>query len=173
MGLYDNEWTYEALGSVESRAHGGKDAYNLGGSDNGYTAHDPGNSATDNRFGKPISSMPIGELISLGQQGKIFAAGEFQFIPKTLREVYGLLASEGLVDENTIFDQRTQRMFVVRRWQQRIAWGQGDVAGLISEWRGAKFLSADEQSQLVTTLSQMAQNEPMLERRNITAGVLN
>ena len=173
MGLYDNEWTYEALGSVESRAHGGKDAYNLGGSDNGYTAHDPGNSATDNRFGKPISAMPIGELISLGQQGKIFAAGEFQFIPQTLREVYGLLASEGLVDENTIFDQRTQRMFVVRRWQQRIAWGQGDVAGLISEWRGAKFLSADEQNQLVTTLSQMAQNEPMLERRNITAGVLN
>ena len=173
IGLYDNEWTYEALGSVESRAYGGKDAYNLGGSDNGYTAHDPGNSATDNRFGKPISAMPIGELISLGQQGKIFAAGEFQFIPKTLREVYGLLASEGLVDENTIFDQRTQRMFVVRRWQQRIAWGQGDVAGLISEWRGAKFLSADEQNQLVTTLSQMAQNEPMLERRNITAGVLN
>ena len=173
MGLYDDEWTFEALGSVESRAYGGKDAYNLGGSDNGYTAHDPGNSATDNRFGKPISAMPIGELISLGQQGKIFAAGEFQFIPKTLREVYGLLASEGLIDENTIFDQRTQRMFVVRRWQQRIAWGQGDVAGLISEWRGAKFLSTDEQSQLVTTLSQMAQYEPMLERRNITAGVLN
>lgn len=173
MGLYDNKWTYEALGSVESRAHGGKDAYNLGGSDNGYTAHDPGNSAIDNRFGKPISSMSLSELIDLGQQGKIFAAGEFQFIPTTLREVYGLLASEGLVDENTIFDQRTQRMFVVRRWQQRIAWGQGDVAGLISEWRGAKFLSTDEQSQLVSTLTNMAQNEPMLERRNITAGVLN
>lgn len=173
MGLYDNEWAFESLGSVESRAYGGKDAYNLGGSDNGYTAHDPGNSATDNRFGKPISAMPLGELMELGRQKKVFAAGDFQFIPNTLREVYGLLASEGLVDENTIFDLRTQRMFVVRRWQQRIAWGQGDVAGLISEWRGVKFLSTDVQNKLLERLNKMAQYEPMLERRNLTAGVLN
>ena len=173
MGLYDNEWAFEALGSVESRAYGRKDAYNLGGSDNGYTAHDPGNSATDNRFGKPISAIPLGELMELGRQKKVFAAGDFQFIPNTLREVYGLLASEGLVDENSLFDLRTQRMFVVRRWQQRIAWGQGDVAGLISEWRGVKFLSTDVQNKLLERLNKMAQYEPMLERRNITAGVLN
>ena len=57
---------------------------NKGGSHGGTVAYGSG-TGTEN-FGKPLTSMTVGEVLSLGSQGKIHAAGRYQFIHDTLKE---------------------------------------------------------------------------------------
>ena len=74
--------------SVESDAYGGYDAFNLGGSDGGHTAHGSGNSAKgEGPFGgRAVTSMTIGELEDLQDAGQLHAVGGYQFIRGSLRE---------------------------------------------------------------------------------------
>ena len=65
------------------KSYGEYDAFNRGGSNNGYTAHGSGNSQTD--LDKPISQMTIGEVIER-QKSELWAVGRYQFIPSTLLE---------------------------------------------------------------------------------------
>ena len=81
-----NHKALDIIGKYESDSMGGYEAYNLGGSDGGHTAHGSGNSAKDNRFGKPLTQMSIGELKQLQSSGKLHAAGRYQFIGNSLPE---------------------------------------------------------------------------------------
>ena len=69
-----------AIREVESGGLG-YNAYNLGGK----TEFDPigSGTATDGRFGKPLTQMTIGEIDQLGQSGKIHATGAYQFTHNT------------------------------------------------------------------------------------------
>ena len=70
----------EAIRRVESGPYG-YNAYNLGGK----TEFDPigSGSATDGRFGKPLTEMSIGQIKQLGNAGKIHATGAYQFTHNT------------------------------------------------------------------------------------------
>ena len=165
----DTKWFLDSIASVESKSYGEYDAYNLGGSNNGYTAHGSGNSAKDNRYGKPISQMTLSELMR-HQKQDMWAAGRYQFIPGTLKEVYARLENKGLVGPDTVFDAATQDLFALERARQRIGWpGQNTVQGLINEWRGLKYQDPETLSRMLELINK----EPMLNPDNLMPGIAN
>ena len=134
-GLQGNWKTFlDLVASVESEAHGGYDAYNLGGSAGGHVAHGSGNS-NDGRFGKPLTQMTVQEVLDLGKAptGRhIHAAGRYQFIPTTLAET---VIEAGIDPRTTLFDEATQDRLAVARARWRIRTDRG-MAGLRREWIG-------------------------------------
>ena len=93
----------KAIREVES-GHYGYDAYNLGG----RTEFEPvgSGSATDGRFGKPLTQMTIGEIKQLGQSGKIHATGAYQFTHNT--GSFGVAATFAGLDDNALFTPANQ-----------------------------------------------------------------
>lgn len=133
----DNWKTFlDMVASVESESHGGYDAYNLGGSNNGHTAHGSGNSATDGRYGRPLSQLTVNEVVELGKSNRIWAAGRYQFIPGTLRET---IQEAGLSGEE-LFDEATQDRLAIARARWRMRTDKG-MAGLRREWVGLNYVS--------------------------------
>ena len=136
LGGDDTKFFLDQVASVESTSMGGYDAYNLGGSNGGHTAHGSGNSAKDGRFGKPISQLTIGEIKRLHAAGQLHAAGRYQFIGTTFAEVAPLT---GLPDSQ-VFDAKTQDLFAITRLVQRASWSADLRTGLRSEWIGLNYL---------------------------------
>lgn len=138
-GLKGNWKTFlDMVASVESESYGGYDAYNLGGTNNGHTAHGSGNS-NDGRFGKPLSQLTVQDVINLGlaPTGRhIHAAGRYQFIPGTLRET---VREAGIDPKTTLFDEATQDLLAVTRARWRIQNDRG-MAGLRREWVGLNYV---------------------------------
>ena len=126
----------------ESAAHGTWDAYNQGGSDEGHTAHNSGNSSISSPWGKPISQMTIGEImyyqsLPIRHPKVLHAAGAFQFIGTTFKETAARLGASS----DQVFDQATQLAFFHdrRKWRMQVDPG---VSGLRREWVGLTHESA-------------------------------
>lgn len=145
----DAKWFLDSIASVESGGYGGYDAFNRGGSNNGYTAHGSGNSTKD--LDVPITSMTLGEIkrrhaLPFGHPQGLHAVGRYQFIGTTFAEVQRLT---GLPDD-AVFDDRTQDLFALTRAVQRVTvMNGGTQTGLINEWRGLKFLKDEELVRMV------------------------
>ena len=131
--------------SVESTTYGGYDAYNLGGSDYGHTAHGSGNSAVDNRFGKPLSQLKLKEVLDLGAREKIHAAGRYQFVHATLKEV---VAQMGLTGEE-VFDAELQDSLAIHRALWRVRNGGKTVYNFGQEWIGLQRPSVRRELQVI------------------------
>ena len=58
-------------------------------------------------FGKDLTDMTVGEIMSLQQQKKLFAVGKYQIIPSTMKE----FVSNTDVKPSDKFDARTQEKF--------------------------------------------------------------
>ena len=144
LGGEDTKYFLDTVASKESEAYGGYDAYNLGGSNGGHTAHGSGNSAEDNQFGKPVSQLTIGEIKALHRAGKAHAMGRYQFIGSTFAEVAPLT---GLPDD-AVFNAKTQDLFAITRLIQRASWGSLQ-SGLASEWIGLQYLNSAQYQRLV------------------------
>lgn len=169
----DTKWFLDSIASVESSGYGEYDAYNRGGSNDGYTATGSGNSREGpGKLSQPISTMTLGEIMNLQSlplhhPDGLHAVGRYQFIGSTFRETF---RNTGL-SEDTVFDAATQDLFAMTRARQRISWpGQNSRAGLVSEWRGLKYLF-QQNPEAAQRMLQIIQNEPMLQPSNLTAGV--
>ena len=169
----DQKWFLDSIASVESSSYGEYDAYNRGGSNDGYTAIGSGNSSEGpGRLSQPISTMTLGQIMNLQSlplhhPDGLHAVGRYQFIGPTFRETF---INTGL-SEDTVFDAATQDLFAMTRARQRISWpGQNSRAGLVSEWRGLKYLF-QRNPEAAQRMLQIIQNEPMLQPSNLTAGV--
>jgi len=169
----DSKMFLDAVASVESKSYGEYDAYNLGGSNGGYTAIGSGNSSEDNRFGSPLSDTSVGRILDLHSSGQVHAVGRYQFIASTFSEVFGLLHRQGLIDENTKFDAKTQDLFAMTRARQRIGWpGQNTAQGLINEWRGLKSLFQQDPAMAERMLG-VLNNEPYMQPQTLMPGITN
>jgi hypothetical protein len=144
LGGEDTKYFLDTVASKESESYGGYDAYNLGGSNGGHTAHGSGNSSDGKQFGKPVSQLTIGEIKRLHAQGKAHAMGRYQFIASTFREVAPLT---GLPDD-AVFNAKTQDLFAITRLIQRASWGSLQ-SGLASEWIGLQYLNSAQYQRLV------------------------
>ena len=125
----------DLVGFHESSAHGGYDAMNTGGYGIGYGNRAIGSANSKDVFDRPISEMTVGELIELGKQKKIFAAGRYQFIPETLRWV---VAREG-IPLDAKFDKNTQDYLFAAQVRWRLDYHSkhgGLVNGFRTEWQG-------------------------------------
>ena len=140
----DVQFFLDSVAAYESTSMGGYDAYNLGGSQGGHKAHGSGNSAKDGRFGKPISQLTIGEIKRLHAAGQLHAAGRYQFVAGTFREVAPLT---GLPD-STVFGPKVQDLFAITRLIQRASWGNLQT-GLGKEWIGVQNMPEAEFNQVL------------------------
>ena len=138
-GIDDFEYFANTVAGVESKSYGGYDAFNTGGSNGGFTAYGSGDSSKDMRFGKPISQLTVGEIRRLQASGQLHAAGRYQFIGTTFKEVKDRL---GLPD-NTVFSPQVQDQFMIERLRQRASFGQPLEDALWLEWRGLKRIKDD------------------------------
>ena len=125
-----NKGFLRLIKSKESMAYGEYDAYNLSGSNGGRTAHGSGNS-NDGRYGKPLSQLTLAQVMELGSSGKIWAAGAYQFVPGTLREIVQYAG----ISPDTVFDAETQDFLAMARARQRMSFDPG-IGGLRREWVG-------------------------------------
>ena len=141
----DVAWMLDTIASVESKSFGGYDAFNRGGTNNGYTAIGAGNSQTD--LDKPISSMTLGEIMARHDRGELHAVGRYQFIAKTFKEVLPLTG----LSEDTVFSPEVQDLFALTRAKQRVSW-RGGTQGLINEWRGLKYVSQEERERMLAVI---------------------
>jgi hypothetical protein len=122
----------DLVASKESESFGGYDAYNTGGANGGETAFGSGNSLEDKRFGKPISQLTVGEIKKLQANGQLHAAGRYQFIRGTFKEV----ADELGLSNDTVFDPATQDRMAVSRARWRV--NNYGLASLNDEWIGLR-----------------------------------
>ena len=137
-------WFLDSIASVESRTSGDYNAFNLGGTNGGHTAIGSGDSSTD--LDKPITSMTIGEIKQRHAEGTIHAVGRYQFIAPTFLETANLIG----LDDNQVFDDKTQDLFALTRAAVRIReMNGGSVAGLSAEWIGLNRLPAGQVQQMV------------------------
>ncbi len=128
----------DLVASEESEAFGGYDAYNKGGNYNGTVAYGSGNSAEDNRYGKPISQLTVGEIRKLQADGQLHAAGRYQFIKGTFAEV----ADELGLSNDTVFDAATQDRMAISRARWRV--NHYGLKSLNQEWVGLRKVSQSQ-----------------------------
>lgn len=100
---------FDITGFYESDSSGGYNAFNTGGSKGGTVAHGSGDSSKTNTFGMPLTSMSIGQVKSLQAQGRLHAAGRFQFIANSLPEAAQFA---GLSDTDMFTPENQNRMFL-------------------------------------------------------------
>ena len=137
-------WFLDSIASVESRSHGEYNAFNRGGASGGHVAIGSGDSTTD--LDKPITSMTIGEIKQRHAEGSLHAVGRYQFIAPTFLETANLIG----LDDNQVFDEKTQDLFALTRAAVRIReMNGGSVAGLSAEWIGLNNLPAGQVQQMV------------------------
>ena len=137
-------WFLDSIASVESRGHGEYNAFNLGGASGGHVPIGSGDSTTD--LDKPITSMTIGEIKQAHAEKSLHAVGRYQFIAPTFLETANLIG----LDDNQVFDEKTQDLFALTRAAVRIReMNGGSVAGLSAEWIGLNNLPAGQVQQMV------------------------
>ena len=139
----DTAFFLDAVASVESKSYGEYDAMNVGGSGMGVnnTAYGSANSCDVTGC---ISSMTLGEVMSLQSQGKLFAAGRYQFIPSTLAETAQQLG----LSMDTPFDAATQDALAIGRLRWRLG-VQNSLTGLRTEWQGLWKIPAAEAQEVL------------------------
>jgi hypothetical protein len=146
----------DLIASKESLSYGEYDAMNSGGSNNGTVAFGSANSM--DVFGRGLSTMTIGEVMNLQAQGKLHAAGRYQIIGKTLKDVMRT-SPQGLT-ANSPFNAATQDSLAIALARRRIAAGNS-LTGLRNEWVGLQKVSDTTLQNAINNINvQSPYNEP-------------
>jgi len=141
----DTKWFLDSVAAYESGAHGEYDAMNTGGSGIGLNNQAYGSANSCDVTGC-LSSMTLGEVMTLQQQGRIFAAGRYQFIPATLRETVEQMG----LSMDTPFNAATQDSLAIARLHWRLS-QQNSLNGLRTEWQGLHRMPDAEAQELLET----------------------
>jgi len=119
---------------------GDYEAFNKGGSHGGHVAHGSGfGDEAAKQYGKPLTQMTVGEVIALGNAGRIHAAGRYQIINQTLK---GLVKTHK-IDTNALYDEEMQDQLALKLAYARLVRGSG-ITGLRNEWIGLHNVSAGQ-----------------------------
>ena len=133
----------DLVGYHESSAHGGYDAMNTGGSGMGYNNRAYGSANSKDVFGKGLSEMTVGEVLQLGREKRIFAAGRYQFIPSTLKTwswiVKALTLTLSLIKIPKTFWFASQVRYRLKTHQYG-----GLIQGMRTEWQGLYYASEQQ-----------------------------
>ena len=88
--------------------------------------------------------MTVGEIKQLQANGQLWAAGRYQFVTPTFKEVAALIG----IPDDTVFSADVQDLFAITRLVQRASWGSLKK-GLKSEWIGTQYLKSKEYQRLL------------------------
>ena len=151
----------DMIASVESRGFGDYDAMNIP-----YT-NQPFNS--NERLGRPLSAMTIGEVLQLQASDQVHAAGRYQFTNHegTLAETIRLA---GLTEEDAFSPENQDRLALARaRW--RINQGTG-MTGLRNEWVGLNSVPDAQLQPYTRMFDKVDTSSPYNQPENLTPGVM-
>lgn len=134
----------------------GYDAMNKGGRNGGHTAIGSGTGSAN--FGRPLTQMTVGQVLALGRDGQIHAAGRYQFINTTLQG----LVDRGRAKTGELFNEEVQDRLAVallreqtgQFWSGRAS-AASYVPGLGQTWIGLQKLRP---GQLVRAMEQAKAN---------------
>lgn len=139
----DTKFFLDSVAAVESMSHGEYDAMNTGGSGMGVNNQAYGSANSCDVTGC-LSSMTLGEVMTLQASGRVFAAGRYQFIPDTLKETAQQLG----LSMDTPFDAATQDALAIGRLRWRLG-QQNTLTGLRTEWQGLWQIPTNEAQQVL------------------------
>ena len=149
------------IASVESgndTEHGGYDAMNLGGTNGGHTAI--GSTVGTTHFGQPLMNFTLRDIIQLQNEGRLHAAGRYQFTKIALDDMQQRGWMPPTVSLDSPFNQETQDLLAIayfRQSVQDITNSNGDlVLGLGQRWIGLQNLDPKEVRRIVKQI----QNDP-------------
>jgi hypothetical protein len=147
----------DLVASKESTSYGGYDAMNTGGAAGGTVAYGSANSK--NLFGRGLSQMSVAEVMNLQASNKVHAAGRYQIIGSTLKD----LIQNGAATPNDRFDASTQDKLAVALARRRLARGNAMV-GLRNEWIGLRKVP---DAVLQRAVAQFNNNSPFNDPQNL------
>lgn len=173
----------DLIASRESMGYGQYDAMNRGGDAGGTIALGSANSV--NVFGRGLSSMTVQEVIKLQTDRKVHAAGRYQIVGRTLRELmkgsYGVTG----VQPTDRFDAATQDKLAIALLKGRAGrflTSGGSlseaVAGMGQEWIGlqnpkAQQLVTQRLQELKARMQAPPMRQPEMMRTNVVYRVGN
>lgn len=148
VGSYKDLLDY--IAKYESESHGGYEAFNLRGSNNGYTAHGSADSREKPIGGvvKPLTQRTVAEVMQLQAQGKLHASGRYQIVGETLKSLMSGGYGETGVKTTDLYNAETQDKLGVALIKARLKSG-ANVPNFISEWRGLAFADRNKLQQLI------------------------
>ena len=136
----------------------GYDAMNLGGTDGGHTPI--GTTTGEKYFGKPLTSMTVGEILDLYDAGKLHVAGRYQFKGSTIRDVFNRGFLSANITRDSLFNEETQDILAVDYFRMTVQDYSGSmdnvIYGLGQRWIGLQKLPYERKKQLVEQI----QNDP-------------
>ena len=132
--------------SSNDTKYGGYDAMNLGGTNGGRTPIHP--TVGERYFQRPLTDFTLGEIYSLQQQGKLHAAGRYQFTEIAIYDMIDRRFMPADVSMDSKFDQATQDKLAIAYFRQSIqdfqSTNQDVIYGLGQRWIGLEKLSRAE-----------------------------
>ena len=162
--------------SSNDQKHGGYDAMNLGGTQGGHVPIGTGTGT--NYFGQPLMTYSIRELLGMYDQKKIHAAGKYQFLGSTIRDLF----DRGLVDPritlDSKFDETTQDLLAISYLDDTISTykngGQDDILyGLGRRWLGLKKLPQKKVREALEAITSDPRFQGAFGQINYESGVLH
>lgn len=136
----------DLIASNESKGYGEYDAMNRGGSHGGTVAYGSANSK--DALGRGLSTMSVQEVVDLQSIGKVHAAGRYQIIGSTLKD----LVKNGVVKPTDRFDANTQDKLAISLARRRIT-SRNALTGLRNEWIGLGKVSDSALTKAVQTFN--------------------
>ena len=139
--------------SSNDTVHGGYDAMNLGGTHGGSVPIGSNTGAV--YFQKPLVEMTVGEVMDLQADKKLWAAGRYQFIGPTLKDVFNR-GQPGGISRDSLFDAATQDKLAVTYIRMTMREFPGDpTSGIRNRWIGVRdHVSYDELQQIIDRIQQ-------------------
>ena len=152
----DTNLFLDLVKNKESKAYGEYDAMNTGGEDEGRVAFGSANSK--DVLEKPLTQMTLAEVMEV-QKDRVWAAGAYQIIPGTLKELVRQLG----LDLDAKFDKQMQDSLAMALYRRRVAdYGtnpQSLMRGLRLEWVGLQNVENEVLLEAMKSMSPFNQPE--------------
>ncbi len=134
--------------SSNDDVHDGYDALNLGGTHGGSVPI--GSNTGEVRFGQSLTTMTLGEIMDRQSRGELFAAGRYQFIPMTLRDMRDRNLIPGNISMDSLFDAQTQDQLVISYVRDTIrAFPSDPTYGIRERWIGIRDNQSYDQTNAI------------------------
>jgi hypothetical protein len=144
--------------SSNDERYNGYDSMNLGGINGGHTPISP-TTGTDH-FQTKLQDFTLGEIIQMGKEGRIHAAGRYQFVPIAFKDMIQRGWMPPGVTLDSKFDERTQDLLGIAYFRQSIqdyeSTGGDVIYGLGQRWIGLQKLDPKSIDRIVKKI----QNDP-------------
>ena len=101
-------------------------------------------------FNQSLTTMTLGEIMDRQSRGELFAAGRYQFIPMTLRDMMDRNLIPGNISMDSLFDAQTQDQLAISYIRDTIrAFPTDPTYGIRERWIGVRDNQSYDQTNAI------------------------